>query len=464
MVKLEIYYGSGRIDLDIGDVEVLDQDHGGEESVRSIYTAAARKGDVIKNAIENPCGTERLREKIAGMKKDGKIVIVVDDHTRDVPTEKMLDALTEEIAIFRDHSAEITLLVACGTHEPPGEEDLRRILGKYSNHNRYIVKISDCDAKDMVYVGTTSRGTPVKLNRDYVDANIRILTGDITLHYYAGFGGGRKSILPGISSRETITKNHLLLTDMHARTANIERNPVHLDMSEAASFAPPDFVLNIVAAGNGNVVAAYAGEVNQVFSKGVEVAKDLFCRETYGLFDLLIVSAGGYPKDSNLYQATKAVENCYRAVVQGGELILVAECREGIGDRYFEEWMNRYRSFEETEEAIRTNFVLGGHKAYYIRKVMNRIGLSVVSSLDAAVLRSWEIKAYRSVQEALAAVKKEGVSLRIGVVKKGVDILIQDTNFIYNKISNKHNGKSCKAEEDSSTRTESRRRTGMDRP
>jgi len=434
-VKLQLYYGSMQIEIDLdigeGDLEVLDKDKDiersdGEERERSIYHTT-RIGDIIKNALENPSGTERLREIVA-RKKGGKIVIVLDDHTRDVPTEKMLDVLSEEIDIFRDHSRKITLLVACGTHEPPGEEDLRRILGKYSSHSRYILKISDCDAKDMVYVGTTSRGTVVKLNKDYVDADIRILTGDITLHYYAGFGGGRKSILPGISSRETITKNHSLLTDMHARTANIERNPVHQDMLEAASFAPPDFLLNILAAENGNVVAAYAGEMNQAFSKGVELAKDFFSRKTHGLFDLLIVSAGRYPKDRNLYQATKAVENCYRAVIPGGELILVAECREGIGDRYFEEWMNRYSNFEDTEEAIRRNFVLGGHKAYYMRKVMNRLGVSIVSSLDADVLRSWQIKAYNSVQEAaLACVKKlslKGASLRIGLVKNGFDTLL----------------------------------------
>ncbi len=412
MTKIQLPYGTKQIDLEIEEAELLDV-----EEVDSRRTATTDNVDVIKDALRKPLSTKRLRE-IMATKNPKTIVIVVDDHTRDTPTEMMLDALTEEIG--EAHKDNITLLVACGTHSPPTEEDLKRILGKY--FNQYTIKIHDCDAEDLVHVGTTSRGTPVSLNRNYVEADMKILTGDITLHYYAGFGGGRKSILPGISAREAIKKNHALLVDEHARTANLERNPVHLDMSEAAAFAPPEFVLNIIASGNGNVVDAYAGDLHEVLHKGVEVAKDLFCRETHELFDILVVSAGGFPKDRDLYQATKAIENCYRAVVPGGKLILVAECRDGIGDPYFESWMNDSATYEEAEEAIKTNFVLGGHKAYYMRKVMKHLGLSIVSELDAHLLRRWQIKTYMSVGEALAGVKKDKV--KIGIVRKGLDALI----------------------------------------
>ena len=412
MTKIHIPYGSKQIALEIEEAELLDV-----EDVDSRRTTTIDNMAVIREALHKPLGTKRLREFVPS-KNHERIVIVVDDHTREAPTELMLDVLSEEIG--EAHKDNITLLVACGTHEPPTEEELKRIFGKY--FEKYKIKIHDCDANDLVYVGTTSRGTPVRLSRNYVDADIKILTGDITLHYYAGFGGGRKSILPGISSRETIQKNHALLVDEHARTANLEQNPVHLDMSEAAAFAPPDFTLNVIAAGNGDLVDAYAGEMNRVFRKGVEVAKDLFCREVHDLFDVLIISAGGFPKDRNLYQATKAIENCYRVVAPGGELIFVAECREGIGDRYFEDWMDEYATYEVAEEAIKTHFVLGGHKAYYMRKVMNRLGLSIVSELDTHKLMTWQIKAYKSLGEALAGVKKDKV--KIGIVEKGVDTLL----------------------------------------
>ena len=421
MVKIP--YGAGLIDVDIKGAELLERSTTKRDDKRDSKDAS----EAIQRAVKNPIGTKQLGEILAAKGKGDNIVIVVDDHTRNAPTEMMLDALTEEIGQHKDK--DVSLLVACGTHPPPSTGDLRRILGKYyrHNHGQFKVMIHDCDAHDLVYVGTTARGTPVRLNRAYMDADIRILTGDITLHYYAGFGGGRKSILPGIASRETIRKNHALLIDERARTANIEDNPVHLDMSEAASFAPSDFVLNTVADASGDVVAAYAGELNAVFTKGAAVAKELFLHKT-GLFDVLVVSAGGFPKDRNLYQATKAIQNCYQAVVPGGGLILVAECREGVGDDYFEEWMNEYKSYEAAEEAIRTNFVLGGHKAFYMRKVMKRVQLSIVSELDPDMLVRWGIQSYKSLSAAvemeLKDRYKDNDNLKIGIVRNGLDTLL----------------------------------------
>ena len=424
MVKIP--YGAGLIDVDIKGAELLERSTTKRDDKRDSKDAS----EVIQRAVKNPIGTKQLGEILAAKGKGDNIVIVVDDHTRNAPTEMMLDALAEEIGQHKDKN--VSLLVACGTHPPPSTGDLRRILGKYyrHNHGQFKVMIHDCDAHDLVYVGTTARGTPVRLNRAYMDADIRILTGDITLHYYAGFGGGRKSILPGIASRETIRKNHALLIDERARTANIEDNPVHLDMSEAASFAPPDFVLNTVADASGDVVAAYAGELNAVFTKGAAVAKELFLHKT-GLFDVLVVSAGGFPKDRNLYQATKAIQNCYQAVVPGGGLILVAECREGVGDDYFEEWMNEYKSYEAAEEAIRTNFVLGGHKAFYMRKVMKRVQLSIVSELDPDMLVRWGIQSYKSLSAAVEMElkdrykdNKDNDNLKIGIVRNGLDTLL----------------------------------------
>ena len=190
-------------------------------------------------------------------------------------------------------------------------------------------------------------------------------------------------------------------------------------MTEAASLAPPDFVINTVADASGNLVDAYAGDMNSVFLKGAEVAKDFYLHEISTLFDVLIVSAGGFPKDRNLYQATKAIENCYRTIVPGGELILVAECREGLGDPYFENWMNEYTRYEETEDAIKNNFVLGGHKAFYIRKAMKRVHLSIVSKLNTHILNGWGIKAYESI-----CFEEKTDKVNIGIVKKGLDTLL----------------------------------------
>ena len=410
---IKVPYGSKLIDVDV-EGKLLGGEKGKSES-------KSKKRDVVMDALRKPMNTKRLRE-LAAEKKGGQIVIVVDDHTREAPTEKMLDAIIEEIG--EEHKEQVSLLVACGTHTPPTEEELKRILGKH--FSEFNVRIHDCDAKDLVYLERTSRGTPVILNRCYVKADIKVLTGDITLHYYAGFGGGRKSILPGISARDSIKKNHSLLVDERARTANIEGNPVHLDMYEAASFAPPDFVINTIADANGNLVDAYAGEMNSVFLHGIDVAKRLFEYRIDDLFDIIVVSAGGFPRDRNLYQATKALEQCYRAVVPGGKVILVAECQEGIGDYYFEEWMNKYENYEDAEKAIRSDFVLGGHKAFYVRKAMKRISLSIVTELDSNMLNRWGLNAYNSVWEAVEEEINKNMDgkFKIGIVKNGLDTLL----------------------------------------
>ncbi len=429
MTKLQIPYGSRLIDVDTAG-KLLEHEGGIDRSKTQPKGIDVER---IRHALQNPIGTKKLRE-IVGRKRDAKIVIVVDDHTREAPTEKMLDAVIGEIGKEHKDREQVTLLVACGTHTAPNKEDLKRILGTYMDTyaSQFNLEIHDCDAKDLVFVGTTSRGTPVMLNRSYVEAEVKILTGDITLHYYAGFGGGRKSILPGISSRETIKRNHALLLDDRAKTANIEDNPVHLDMTEAASFAPPDFVINTVADSSGSLVDAYAGEMNSVLLRGAGVMKELSSIET-DLFDVLVVSAGGFPKDRNLYQATKAVDNCYRAVVPGGTLILVAECREGIGDPYFEEWMNKYATYEDAADAISANFVLGGHKAFYMRKTMKRVHLAIVSELDTQMLNRWGIKGYKSLREALKEEINFNEQLKIGIVKKGLDTLLVNVRNQENK-------------------------------
>jgi nickel-dependent lactate racemase len=415
---IRLPYGSRHLEVAL-DAEIVDA----EEHVAGPPKYEART--LIPQALRNPLGTKRLRELVEA-RRDASIVIVIDDHTRAAPTELMLDALLGELGEARA-ADRITILVACGTHEPPSENDLKRMLGRY--FGRFPIGVHNCDAPDLVYLSTTSRGTPVWVNPTYLNADVKIFTGDITLHYYAGFGGGRKSFLPGIAGRETIKRNHALLVDPQARTAHLHRNPVHLDMVEAAAFAAPDFVLNCVSAPDGTVTAAFAGALSPVFDAGVAVAKPLFCRPIRKTYELLVVSAGGFPKDRNLYQAAKAIENCYHAVTPGGTLILVAECRDGIGDPLFEAWMDRYSTFAEAEAAIQTDFVLGGHKAFYLRRVMRQLNLLIVSQLEPDRLAKWQLQAYSRFDEALAAAETAHAT-KMGVVTNGFDTLLEPAQLV----------------------------------
>jgi nickel-dependent lactate racemase len=411
MAHIRLPYGRGALELEL-EADLLDIE------AQDVPSKIKRPPlECLRAALRNPLGTLPLHE-IAARKAAPSIVIVVDDHTRAAPTELMLTALMEELG--EDARDRITVLVACGTHQPPLDADVRRILGNY--YGLLPFSIHDCDAPDLTAVGTTCRGTPVKLNSVYMNADIKILTGDITLHYYAGFGGGRKSILPGIAARESIQANHALLVHEQARTANLEENPVHLDMMEAAHLAPPDYILNVICSAPDQIDQAYAGSFDQAFLQGVSYARDLFCRSSDERYDLLIVSAGGTPKDRNLYQAAKAIENCYRAVAPGGALLLVAECPDGVGDPLFAQWMDAYPTYAAAEKAIQTHFVLGGHKAFYIRKVMEKIDLAVVSELDIELLERWQIPGFRSLESALSRLKKD--IGKVGIVKMGLDTLL----------------------------------------
>ena len=192
----------------------------------------------------------------------------------------------------------------------------------------------DCRATDLVNLGTTkTHGNKVQVNRIFAEADVRVLLGDVGFHYYAGYGGGRKSVLPAVGGEETIKHNHSMLLHANARTGNLDDNPVHQDMTEAARLAKVDFILNVVQNKKGEIVKAFAGDLEQVFGEAVKLVNEMYRIPVDRRADIVVVSAGGYPADMNLYQAYKALDNALDAVKRGGVIILVAECPEGHGNQ-----------------------------------------------------------------------------------------------------------------------------------
>ncbi|MGQ9624325.1 MAG: nickel-dependent lactate racemase [Candidatus Bathycorpusculaceae bacterium] len=353
----------------------------------------------IERALKEPVGSKRLSE-IA--KPEHKVAIVVDDATRPAPSYLMVPPLLSELNASGVKEENVTIIFGCGTHRAVTQEEASQLLGE-EVLSRVKTLSHDCRAIDLVYVGTTKKyGTKVYLNKVFAEADLKILTGDVGFHYYAGYGGGRKSVLPGVSGEETIKHNHAMILHPNAKTGILEGNPIHEDMMEAARLAKVDFILNVVTNSKGEVVKAFAGDLEQAFYEGVKVVDEMYRVIVDRKADIVIVSPGGHPADVNLFQAYKGIDSALEIVKRGGVIILIAECPEGHGNQVFYDWMVKFGDLKAVEREIKRNFVLGGHKAYYLLKALQNHGIILVSLMpDFYATNIFKLKTSRAVNNAL---------------------------------------------------------------
>ncbi len=373
----------------------------------------------VERALKDPIpkGTKRLSEIAL---PESKVAIVIDDHTRKAPSDIMLLPVLAELNLAGVKDENITVIFGSGTHRPVKPEEAALLLGE-ETAKRVKAMSHDCRATDLVLVGTTKHGNKVFLNRIFAEADVRVLLGDVGFHYYAGYGGGRKSVLPAVSGEETIKFNHALMLNANARTGVLEGNPVHEDMTEAAKLAKVDFIVNVVANSKNELVQAFAGELEPAFAEGVKLVDDMYRVTVDRRSDIVVVSCGGTPADINLYQAYKAIEAALDVVKRGGVIILVAECTEGHGNQVFYDWMVRFPDLKSVEKEIRRNFVLGGHKAYYLLKALQNHQIILVSSLpDYYATNIFKLKTARAVNDALnEAFNIAGKASRVWTIPQG---------------------------------------------
>ena len=362
---------------------------------------AGGEDQLLWDALENPIGTARLRDLVG---RDQRVVIVTSDMTRPCPNHKLLPPVLQELeeaGVSMDH---VTVVIALGLHRPMTEAELRESVGAEVYEK---VRVINHDAEDVVYVGTTARGTTVEVFREVVEADFRICMSNVEFHYFAGYSGGAKAVVPGTASARTVTENHSHMVKDTAVAALLDGNPVREDLEEAAAMVGVDFILNVIVDEHQRIVDAAAGDVVLAHR---ELAKRLAREGLVELprkVDLALVSAGGDPKDINLYQAQKALDNCAGVVRPGGVLILLAECGEGYGSKVFREWMISDKTPQELLDDLKRQFVLGGHKAAAISKVSTwaeiilvtspvlaeekMVGMTVTNSLELALQRAQAI-------------------------------------------------------------------------
>jgi len=375
----------------------------------------------VSRALENPIGNSRLENLVEA---GNKVAIVVEDETISTQNKVMLTTLLKELNSLGVNDRDITIIVGCSLDEPASTEKSGLLFGE-DIVNRIRIINHDRSIRDLSYVGKTTLKTDVYVNKVFAEADLRILTGRIRFHSYAGYSGGRMGVLPAISGKSTIQHNSAFLIDPRAAVGNISGNPVHTDMAEAAHLADVHFILNVVTNAEGNIIRAFAGDLDRAFLEGVRFMDNIYKVPVEKAADIAIVSLGGYLKDVNLYEACKAVDNVLGIVREGGIVVLVAECPGGYGNRVFYERMKKLRSVNEVGRKIKKSFIPGEEEAYHLLKAMGKVKIILVSIMPEYHARDvFRLRTEKSVNVALdSAFKTIGKKSRILVIPRGSVIL-----------------------------------------
>ena len=376
-MKLRFGFGTGFQEVEVPEQNLIGELHANEVPVGLTGEAEVRR------ALENPIGSPRLKDIVHAGET---VAIVTSDVTRPMPTKLVMPALL------------ITLVFALGSHRHQTDEERQRLAGERAWNE---IRCVDSDPDDCIGYGTTSRGTPVDITRVVAQADRRICLGNIEYHYFAGYSGGAKAIMPGASTRAAIQANHSRMILPEAKAGALEDNPVRLDIEEAGAMVGIDFIVNVVLSEHKEILKAVAGDVTKAHREGCRFLDTLYRKELSAPADIVLVSQGGAPKDLNLYQTQKALDNAKHAVRDGGVIILIGSCKEGLGEKTFEEWMTTAPTAHSLIERIEREFRLGGHKAAAIAMVLERAEVDLVSELDDDFVRSIFLNPQPSAQAAL---------------------------------------------------------------
>ena len=317
-MRVHLAYGRYGLDLDLpGQVTVLE---------RRPVPGLADEAASIREALRRPLASAPLAESV---RPGDRVAIVFSDITRPMPNDRVLPVLLAELAHVPE--ANITLINALGSHRTNTPDELRRMLGSAIMSRYRVIQHDAWDASGLTSVGTSERGYPLLVNRHFLDADVRILTGFVEPHFFAGYSGGPKAVLPGLAGIETILHNHDFAMVAHPGATWLScDSPMHREMERAAQLSGPSFLLNVTLNSRGEISGVYAGDVITAHTEAcARVRRDCLLPVSTP-FDVVVTSNGGYPLDLNLYQAVKGMSAAARIVRPGGAIVVVAECWDGL--------------------------------------------------------------------------------------------------------------------------------------
>jgi nickel-dependent lactate racemase len=342
-VIIKLDYGREGLDIELPDY--LNVDVVGPKYMEALPNQAA----AIEDALLNPIDSKPLRDLV---RKSDNVAIVINDITRPTPYRIILPLLLQQLRSVPDE--QILLLNATGTHRPNTKVELRRILGDEISDKFRIIQNDAGNRQSHTSVGTTKSGNEVWLHNAYLSCNVRILTGLIEPHFFAGFSGGAKALMPGLALRDTVLRNHNAANIDHPKATwgVIAGNPIWEEIHEAASMAPPTFLLNVALNRNKKITKVFAGHYRKAHERGCAYVKKNAMVAVEKRYDIVVTSNSGYPLDLNLYQCVKGMSAAARIVKEGGTIIVVADCWDGIPEHG--EYAQLLREAESPESLLNT--------------------------------------------------------------------------------------------------------------
>ena len=423
MTRIELPYGKGTLTAEIPEerisaVMVSDMHH---------YKPEKSQVELVREALENPIGTPKLREMAKGKQK---VCIIASDHTRPVPSKVIMPLMLEEIRTA-NKDAEITILISTGCHRGTTKEEL---VAKFGQEivDRENIYIHDCDDESMlVDIGTLPSGGRMILNKIALEADLLVSEGFIEPHFFAGYSGGRKSVLPGVASRTTVMYNHnaTFIDSDRARTGIIEGNPIHLDMLYAARAARLDFICNVVINSDKEVIYAVAGDCDLAHIDGRNFLNSM-CKVNAVPSDIVITTNGGYPLDQNIYQAVKCMTAAEATVNPGGVMIICAKSNDGHGGERF------YKTFKEEKDVEKMmreflntpseDTIPDQWQSQIFARILKNAKVIYVSDAEDHIVEDLHMIPAHSIEEALEKAEEllGNKEAKIAVIPDGVSAIV----------------------------------------
>lgn len=417
-MKFKLNYGHDGLDVEVKDSNVYDIVESRQTDVVKLPV------DALKESFRNPIGTKPLSEKILTAKK---ICIVISDSTRAVPTKTILEALLSELESYSIKKEQITILIATGLHRPNLGRELESLVGREIMNSFRIVNHYARDRQACEMIGNTKKGTPVIINKTYLESDFRILTGLIEPHFMAGFSGGRKAVCPGISYLDMFKYFHgpKILESPFACNAVLENNPFHMESLEIAKMAGVDFIVNVTINKNKEITGIFSGDLEAAFYKGAEFCRKHNSYKIKGEADIVITSGGGLPLDATLYQAVKGMVAAIPAVKKDGMIIIASECNEEIGSQEFADLVVSEKDLDAFIDKIKNSdfFVIDQWELEELAKARRKAEIYLYSPCLSSCMHNIPegvLKLVSSVDEALKiGFEKFGSDAKVTIIPEG---------------------------------------------